>query len=191
MDPLVETGTGSLREALCLGEGTHAALVGAGGKTTLMSVLFKELTGAGIITAASTTTKVHIDEARRFPCVVLTEEEPDCEAALSRCIERYGSVFVGRGLLSSGKMDGISPEEADRLFSGGKVSCLIVEADGASRMPLKAPAEHEPVVASSATHVIALLGCEAIGMPLNPKRVFRHERVAALTGLKTGERMTP
>jgi probable selenium-dependent hydroxylase accessory protein YqeC len=187
----VEKRTGSLTEALFLGERAHAALVGAGGKTTLMTLLCKELRGSGIVTAASTTTKVHVDEARRFPCLLLMEEERDPDEAIGRCLNRHGSVFIGRRLLANGKVEGVSCEAADGLFFRRDLGCLIVEADGAARMPVKAPAEHEPVVPSSATHVVALIGLEAMDKPFEPQRVFRPEILASLTGLKDGDRLSP
>lgn len=191
MNPPVEKRTRSLADALSLGRRAHAALVGAGGKTTLMTVLFEELRDLGMVTVATTTTKVHQDEARRFPCLLLMEEERDPDAAIGRCLKGQGGVFVGRRLLADRKVEGLSPDEADRLFRGGAAACVIVEADGASRMPIKAPARHEPVVPSSATHVIAVMGLEAMDMPLEPQRVFRPEIVASLTGLGAGERLSP
>jgi probable selenium-dependent hydroxylase accessory protein YqeC len=67
---------------------------------------------------------------------------------------------------------------------------MIVEADGAARRPVKAPREGEPVIPSSTTLVVAVLGVDGVGMELNEATVFQAERVSKLTGIPLGERIT-
>ncbi|RJR26570.1 MAG: putative selenium-dependent hydroxylase accessory protein YqeC [Desulfobacteraceae bacterium] len=187
MDNPHEEEVSSLSEALSLGPRSHVALVGAGGKTTLMRFLAEELIGRNMKVAATTTTKVHWDEAGLYECLLLLKDEQAPERILTRCLSARRSIFVGSGLLSSGKIQGISPVEADRLFSRDDVDHLIVEADGASRRPLKAPAEHEPVIPASATLVVALMGCEVLGRPSGPDYVFRQDIFSGITGIKNGD----
>jgi len=64
-----------------------------------------------------------------------------------------------------------------------------VEADGAAGRPIKAPASHEPVIPSSTTDLIGLVGIEAIGLPLQEENVFRSHIFTQLTGVKLGEKI--
>jgi probable selenium-dependent hydroxylase accessory protein YqeC len=58
---------------------------------------------------------------------------------------------------------------------------VLVEADGAKRLPLKAPAEHEPVIPASAGLVIAVAGLDGIGQAI-AQAAFRPAQYAALCG---------
>ena len=40
---------------------------------------------------------------------------------------------------------------------------MLIEADGAKCLPLKVPAEHEPVILPETTHVLSLYGMDAVG----------------------------
>jgi molybdenum cofactor cytidylyltransferase len=67
---------------------------------------------------------------------------------------------------------------------------LLVEADGARRLPLKAPANHEPVVPSWIHSVIVVAGLLGLGKPVTADWVHRLERFAALSGSAAGELVT-
>ena len=56
---------------------------------------------------------------------------------------------------------------------------------------MKGPADHEPVIPTSATVVVAMIGLEAMDKPLEKKIVFRPEQFTKITGLGLGERLTP
>jgi probable selenium-dependent hydroxylase accessory protein YqeC len=98
---------------------------------------------------------------------------------------------LGQEVLENGKVRGIPPEMADDLFASEKTDYILVEADGAAERPVKAPAEKEPVVPESVTRVIAVMGLEVLGRPLEPDLVFRPERVSRVTGLQPGDLMSP
>lgn len=70
-------------------------------------------------------------------------------------------------------------------------AALIVEADGARGRPLKAPAEHEPLVPSFTNIVVPVVGAAGIGQPLNETWVHRPGRVAAVADLRLGEPVSP
>jgi molybdenum cofactor cytidylyltransferase len=67
---------------------------------------------------------------------------------------------------------------------------VIIEADGARGLPLKAPAAHEPVVPRETTLFIPVCGITALGRELTAHAVHRPELVAGLTGLACGELVT-
>jgi probable selenium-dependent hydroxylase accessory protein YqeC len=181
----------SLREALAIGAREHIALVGGGGKTTLMFALAEELTRGGSRVITSTTTKVWHREALQYGKVLLVVDEADWKTKTRGGLLRQGTVFVGRSILSSGKVEGISPSLADEVYSNSDVHYLVAEADGSAGHPLKAPAEHEPVIPSSVTLVVAMMGLEALGACLDKATAFRIEEVKRITGSDAGDILTP
>jgi probable selenium-dependent hydroxylase accessory protein YqeC len=178
-------------DALGIGAREHIALVGGGGKTTLMFALADELRRNGKHVIASTTTKVWHREALQYEKVLFVKEVADWNNKKAEGLKREGTVFVGRSILDSGKVEGISASLADEIFQDSNAQYLIVEADGSAGHALKAPAEHEPVIPSSVTMVVAMMGLEAMNARLDEATAFRIEQVRKLTGLEPGSILTP
>jgi len=178
-----------LASALGLGPKELIAVVGGGGKSSLMFSLAYELQRSGHKVITSTTTKVRRTEAALAPCEVFTSIESEWRNNLLKGLQRHGHVFVAQRVIDSGKLKGIRPEAADDLYRDTFADYLVLEADGAAGRPVKTPAEHEPVVPLSATLVIAMIGLEAMGKPLEDKFVFRTDLFEKLTGLCRGERI--
>jgi probable selenium-dependent hydroxylase accessory protein YqeC len=181
----------NLIEALALQAREHIALVGGGGKTTLMFALAEELRRNGKRVITSTTTKVWHREALQYEKVLLVEDEADWKNKAKEALSWEGLVFVGKAILDSGKVEGISPSVADEIFYDSKAQYVVVEADGSAGHPLKAPAEHEPVISSSVTMVVAMMGLEAMSARLDEATAFRVEQVRKVTGLESGSILTP
>jgi probable selenium-dependent hydroxylase accessory protein YqeC len=181
----------SLIDALALGPREHIALVGGGGKTTLMFALAEELRRNGKRVITSTTTKVWHKEAQQYEKLLLVGDEADWKNKTMEGLSGEETVFVGRSILESGKVEGINPSLADEVYHDSNVHYLVVEADGSAGHPLKAPAEHEPVIPSSVTMVVAMMGLEALSARLEEATAFRVEQVKKVTGLDTGELLTP
>ena len=156
-----------------------------------MFALAKELrlTGKRIVT--STTTKIWHHEAQSSPSVTFIQGHPSWRSKLKEELHIHGHVFLAQSLLDSGKVSGITPSLADELYQDKEMDYLLVEADGSAGHPVKAPAEHEPVIPPYVSTVIAMLGLEAVGEPLRPKIVFRVDLFKKLTGLNPGQRLTP
>jgi len=178
-------------EALALRAREHVALVGGGGKTTLMFALAEELRRNGKRVITSTTTKVWHKEAMQYEKVLLVGDDAQWRKKATEGLSREGTVFLGKSILDSGKVEGISPFLADEVYQDSEGHYLIVEADGSAGHPLKAPAEHEPVIPSSVTVVVAMMGLEAMSARLDERTAFRVEQVKRVTGLDTGELLTP
>jgi probable selenium-dependent hydroxylase accessory protein YqeC len=181
----------SLVEALGIRDREHVALVGGGGKTTLMFALAEELRRNGKRVITSTTTKVLHKEAMQYEKVLLVGDEVQWRNKTGEGLGREGTVFVGRSILDSGKVEGINPSLADEVYGDSEVYYLVVEADGSAGHPLKAPAEHEPVIPSSVTMVVAMMGLEAMSARLDEATAFRVEQVRNVTGLESGGILTP
>jgi probable selenium-dependent hydroxylase accessory protein YqeC len=79
----------------------------------------------------------------------------------------------------------------ERMAQELPVDHIIVEADGAKRLPLKAPGDQEPIIPSATTLLVPIVGIDALRKPLNEETAFRPERIAELTGAQLGEPITP
>jgi len=159
------------------------AVVGAGGKTTLVYRLASEARSLGRRVLVTTTTHMGtLPEATTGP--VFVEAEGQGVDGLRGALQREGiATLLGRRIRPD-KLEGISPGRVDAL--AGLADLVLVEADGARGRSLKAPAEHEPVVPSSTTLVVVVAGLDAIGSPLDPEHVHRVERVVEVTGKGAG-----
>jgi len=181
-------GATTLADALGVGRGDLVALVGGGGKTTAMYCLLRELRARGVCAAAATTTKIAVPAAGE-PQLVLAEDWPALREQVAATAP--AQVVLGRRLLAGDKVEGLPEAWCSRLLNEGVLEALVVEADGAGRRPVKAPAAWEPVVPAGTTVFVAVLGLSCVGAPLDAERVFRPERVAAVTGLAPGELLAP
>ena len=111
-------------------------------------------------------------------------EEPTPER-LRAALEGHGVVTVGT-VFRGDKLSGAgTPEELRRA-----ADVVLVEADGAKRLPLKAPAEYEPVIPPCADAVAAVAGMDAVGQAVGAV-CHRPERVCALLGAGAEHVLTP
>lgn len=179
----------NLSLALLTDSPEHVAIVGGGGKTTLMYRLLHELSRKGRRAAAGTTTKIKAPQLDEGVRLILGDST---EAFLAAVAEAPALPHVlARAIQDDGKVQGLSPTLCDKLFTEGAFEYLVIEADGARRLPFKAPGENEPVVPLTANVFVAVVGLTVIGKPLTEANVFRPELVAAIAGQPLGSRVTP
>jgi len=179
----------SLREALDIQPKELVSLVGAGGKTTLMFALARELSDNKGLVITTTTTKIFPPSSSDTPSLIVSREEKEIVDFISKNASKVGHVTIASRLLAdSGKLQGISPLLVSRLIKLNLVNYIIVEADGASRRPLKAPnLPLEPVIPQLTSLVIPVVGIDALGCKLSEENVFRSAIASKLTGLALGE----
>ena len=67
---------------------------------------------------------------------------------------------------------------------------VLLEADGAKRLPLKAPAAHEPVIPGGTALVVAVAGLDGVGKPI-AKAAFRPALYAELLGTNEAHIVSP
>jgi len=178
----------TLGEALTVGEHEVVAFVGAGGKTTAMFRLARELRDAGATVVITTTTKILIPAIDNDLRVVVEEERSALLAAVADAIAHGRIPVVARATTPDGKLAGIPPEWIADLAKLPAVRHVLVEADGAAHKPFKAPREGEPVIPRSATIVVAMVGVDALGERLS-EVAHRPDEVMALTGLGSDDRL--
>ena len=68
---------------------------------------------------------------------------------------------------------------------------LLIEADGSRQRPLKAPADHEPVIPELVETVVVVAGLTGLGKPLAMRSFTIRKSLPALAALKMGETITP
>ena len=165
------------------------ALVGAGGKTSLMYALAREILARNETVISTTSVKIAPPISNQSPKLLLLEDDPDLKE-LPEQLARFRHVTVGRAIIPPhGKLDGIPELTIGRCLDAADK--VIVEADGAARLPIKAPEDWEPVIPSFANLVIPVVGLDCVGKPASEDRVFRIGRFLALTGLRRGEIISP
>lgn len=67
---------------------------------------------------------------------------------------------------------------------------VLVEADGAKMLPLKAHAEYEPVIPECASLVVCVVGIDGVGLPVS-ETCHRPGRYAELAGIPPECQVTP
>lgn len=137
------------------------AVIGSGGKTSLMAKLCKELPGTVIIC-----TSTHIFPAEGLPLVT--------EVLTAMPAEK---ICVGTPA-ENGKLT--APMQSFEELAA-LADYVLVEADGSKRLPLKAHLDHEPVIPACANQVIQVVGLSGMGQPIY-KAAHRPERYAELCG---------
>lgn len=164
----------SLVEKLGIGSKELVAFVGAGGKTTLLLELGHELSSGDKRIVLGTTTRMGVDQ---IPSWAEVGSPEDIGVTTTFVVESTDGP----------KIIGSKPEIFDRLYD--TFDYVLVEADGARRRHIKAPAPHEPVIPSRATLVVVVAGMEALGRPIS-EVAHRPERVAKVVGLKPEDTVT-
>lgn len=173
-----------LRRALGIGPGTVVAVVGSGGKTSLILALVQELTHAGLRVVFTTTTKV-------FPPVMETVllQHPLALSQMRGLLEAGIPCCVAQSYLPEGKLCGIHPDRVVTLAEAADV--VLVEADGSRGLPVKFPADHEPVIPEIADLVVPVAGADCLNHPLGAATAHRYEAAAAFLGCAVGDPITP
>jgi probable selenium-dependent hydroxylase accessory protein YqeC len=174
-----------------LDKGGVVSIVGAGGKTTLMFRLAHELAAAGESVLTTTTTKIFYPWPDQSAQVVLAADaETVIEQAESLLAEHRHITAVAGQPAGERKLIGFAPEIVDELYHRALFRWIIVEADGASRKPLKAPAMHEPVIPVCTSRLVGVIGLSAVHRPMTAQWVHRPELFANITGVAPGEKVT-
>lgn len=168
------------------------ALIGAGGKSSLLFRLGDELAADGKHTLLTATTRLWARQIDQAPFSLIGDDPALLAQELPTSLRGYHQVLVLTGpAAEADKLRGLPPEVICRLSALGDVEATVVEADGSRERPLKAPAHHEPVVPPCATHIVTVAGMRALGRPLDAATVHRPETAANLAGLHVGDPLTP
>lgn len=154
------------------------AIVGGGGKTSLLFRLGREARDRGLAAILTGTTRFTAPASRLRGATLLDASDEGLDAI----IEAGGTAVLHAGREPKGRWTPATPDAVDALAARPGLGLLAIEADGSKMRPFKAPADHEPVIPESATHVVAVVGMRALDTPLDGELVHRPERVRAIVG---------
>ncbi|WP_147820676.1 selenium cofactor biosynthesis protein YqeC [Salidesulfovibrio onnuriiensis] len=168
------------------------SITGAGGKTSLMYLLANELADSGKRVITTTTTRIVPPHRDQTGGLVLKIRNANFLKRIKSRLDKARHVTAAyRTLHAMNKLEGLDPIQAQELPDQAAAAHIVIEADGAARKPLKAPADHEPVVPPLTSLHIGVMGLDSIGMPLDDEHVFRPERIAEIAGVQVGDTVTP
>ena len=145
-------------ETLGLSGGSIAAVVGCGGKTSLIGLMAKSFRNKKVL--VSPTTKMFPMNADGFDCLGIFHED-------------------------SGKLGALPARELKDLIP--RYDITLLEADGSKGFFAKGWRENEPVVPHYCTHTIGVVTLKALGLAATSGVVHCLPEFLALTGLREGE----
>ena len=192
----METVSGNLASALGIAPGI-TAIIGSGGKSTLLRTLGLELMRAGGRVLLCTTTHMFPvagvpwdGSSRRLdaaPWRPGASHGPGCTCEACTGLARGSICQAGVLDPETGKLS--SPAEPlDELAQ--RFDYVLAEADGSKRLPLKAHATWEPVIPAGTANVVWVVGASGLGKPVD-EIVHRPELFCERCGCKPTDIATP
>lgn len=168
----METTSGNLASALKIEPGI-TAIIGSGGKSTLLKTLGLELMRAGGRALLCTTTHMFPvagvpwdGSSRRLdsaPWKPGTLHVPGCTCEACTGLARGSICQAGVLDPETGKLSAPA-EPLSKLAQ--RFDYVLAEADGSKRLPLKAHAAWEPVIPAATANVVWVVGASGLGKPV-------------------------
>ena len=151
----------AITESLNLHVSSVVAVIGCGGKTSLIKYLADSCRNRKVLISPS---------AKMFP------------------IDIDGISCVGRLNETTGKLEALPTNELAALIP--HYDLVLLEADGSRGLPCKGWREDEPIIPPYCTHTIGIVTMNALGCPISSSLVHRLPEFSALTGLYEGDIIT-
>lgn len=174
------------------------SLVGAGGKTSLLFALARLLLQKNVKVLCTTTTNIFPPTPQEGGVVKImgTLSAEAFSADISLALRRTSLLtMVGSKIPETGKLGGVPitlfPVLCQTLSFFPQNVWILVEADGARRRPLKAPAINEPVLPLETKWCIAVFGLDSLGKKIDERIVHRWSRACELSKQQPGSFITP
>ena len=192
----METINGGLASTLKIEPGI-TAIVGSGGKSTLLKTLGLELMRAGGRVLLCTTTHMFPvagvpwdGSSRRLdaaPWKPGTLHVPGCTCEACAGLARRSICQAGVLDPETGKLS--APAEPLGELAQ-RFNYVLAEADGSKRLPLKAHAAWEPVIPSGTANIVWIVGASGFDKPIN-EAVHRPELFCVRCGCELTDIATP
>lgn len=171
-----------LHQAFGVTRGDVVAFIGAGGKTSTLINMGHELAELGWRVLATTTTAIKDEQLRLMPAAVHSGAKP---TKISDTLSQYGFVFVYDRIVGD-DVYGASVETIKQFLDNVDSDVLLIEADGADGMPLKAPYENEPIIPQDVTLVVPIASLSAINQPLDEEHIYNPQAMIEKYGYYPG-----
>lgn len=165
------------------------ALTGGGGKTSLALRLAQQACQQGLSVLVSTTTKMYHPKPDQFDAIAI-HSDPDTLWQQLRPTPGKSAFVACSYDAKTNKVSGFAPPIFDQAKFEQKFDLILIEADGAKRLPIKAPSGHEPCIPLSSDTVFQLMGADALMAPLGPELVHRWPRFAEITSAQLGQTLS-
>lgn len=166
------------------------AFVGSGGKTSSIYSYAGTLSSKGKKVVISTTTHMQFPDKKYLP--LCTNEAQVLKKLSTETDELCGSIAVLAE--DAGVLSGVHKMRTPDLRELEKCcrTCdfLLVEADGAKCLPLKAPAAHEPVIPVGCDVVVVCAGLDSLNKKLG-EVCFRQDEVIEILSNRLGTSISP
>lgn len=171
-----------LKDALGLRNGEMVSFIGAGGKTTTLFRLAKELRADGRKVLVTTTTKMFSPTKPHVDRLFLVQE---ADALLLTTAKIEGPTIIGAGynVDDEGKLIGVPANWLDSFAGARHFDGILVEADGAAARLFKVPSEIEPVIPERCDMTVWIMAIKVLGKPMHPNWIHRVERAISLIGI--------
>ncbi|MEJ5201046.1 MAG: selenium cofactor biosynthesis protein YqeC [Anaerolineales bacterium] len=160
------------------------AISGAGGKTTALFQLARQLTPPVLVSAS---THLSLAQVLNSDYHVFWSGDRNIDFNHLTGV----SLIMGEPI-SDDRVNGLSLQKLEqlRLFADQMGYPLLIEADGSRMRPLKAPADHEPPIPEWVNTSLVVAGLSGVGRPLSEKTVHRPEVFSDLSGVSIGKPIT-
>lgn len=166
---------------------TVVSFVGAGGKTTALFTLSRELIHQKRL--ITTTTAIYNPGSSLWNIMVI---RPNLLYGFDREGVKTDTVTVwGRSINPENKLLGVSTKCLTKVVETNFFDIVLVEADGSKRRPIKAPAKHEPVIPLETTIAVGIIGLSSLNQPINNHWVHRMEEFSGIVNANIGDSIQP
>ena len=154
------------------------AIIGGGGKTTLMLCLGRELSKHGRVIITTS--------AKIYPPENITTLDSPSENDIRKALSAENMICVG----NMGQNGKLTPPDIPFERLTELADYVLCEADGSKGLPLKAHLPHEPVIPKNTIKTLCVLGISGMGRPAG-EVCHRAERFAELAGIGIADAVTP
>ena len=152
-----------LKKSFDIKKGDIITITGAGGKTSLMFALARELSTVGKV-LITTTTKIFTPTPYEYEELILPTHKIK---GLAKNISIYGSK------IENNKLHSLSYEEIYNIKND--FDFILIEGDGAKEKKIKAWNETEPCIPNFSTKVIGVINLEISSYKLIEENIHRYE----------------
>ena len=159
-------------------------LVGAGGKTTTILRLAKELRGNRKRVLVTTTTAIFYPDEGDCDEVIVDSSQ---DSGIFNRVKEGIIIALGREVSPENKLLGVGKEFIEELYKKEIFNYILVEGDGSKQRPIKAPAFYEPVIPDCTTKTIGVIGIDSLEKIIDTDNVHRPELFCKVTGREMGD----
>ena len=157
-------------------------IIGSGGKTTIIEEMADQLYQKGKRVLITTSTHIFLPKSSN----AITILDP---TLLKELKSPYPiMVYAGSSINPMDKLNPLDPSCIEFLHTNGHFDFILIEGDGSRRLPLKAYASYEPVVPPSTHILIAVMGLNALGKPVQDC-VHRASLFSTITGKASSDQV--